>query len=443
MQKRFRSFTNYSSEGTCVLYWMSRDQRTRDNWALLLAQQKAIEYHQPLAIVFHLEKKFFHTQSWHQDFMIEGLQKIEQYLVPFCIPFFFSEGDFLHDFLPLIKTLSPSLVVTDFDPLHIKQKWNLILQETLHIPLIEVDTHNIVPCWLTSNHQEFSARTFRPKIHRLLPEFLTDIPSLLHHPHPWKGISPSHRWPHTHSLPPLFPQPGENAAWQAFLSFLEKGIHRYATEKNNPLAKATSHLSAYFHFGQLSPQRVAYEIINNPTIENDNKQVFLEELIVRRELSDNFVFYQPKYESWEAVPSWAKISLAKHRDDPRPILYSLETLENARTHDPLWNACQKAMKITGYLHGYLRMYWAKQLLIWSPSPEEALKRAIHLNDQYFLDGRDPNGYTGILWSIGGLHDRPFSDRPIIGHIRPMTYQGCERKFSVQKYIKWVENISSL
>ncbi len=441
--RRARYLSQGTHEGQCVVYWMSRDQRTQDNWALWYAQQEAEKRQQPLLVVFHLEKSFLHAQDWHFSFLCQGLQEVEQTLFQLNIPFLLSRGTIQDHLIPLLKQLRPSLVVTDFDPLRIKREWKLIVSQAIPVSMIEVDTHNIVPCWIASDKQEFGARTLRPKIHRLLSEFLTDIPQIHSHPYRFSTILPPNEWPHLALLPPLSPTPGEKAAWEAFLTFFSNGIHRYAQDKNLPLANATSRLSAYFHFGQLSPQRVAYEISQSETISLENKNTFLEELIIRRELSDNFVFYQKNYDNWDGIPAWAKRSLNKHRDDPRPFLYTLETLESAQTHDPLWNACQKSMKKTGYLHGYLRMYWAKKILEWSLSPEEAIEKAIYLNDHYFLDGRDPNGYTGILWSIGGLHDRPFSERPIIGQIRPMTASGCERKFSTRAFIDWVEYLPEL
>lgn len=440
MTERARYLSSHQKTGQCVVYWMSRDQRVHDNWALLFAQQKAIEKKLPLVVVFYLVKQFLGAKSWHFAFMIEGLKEVARTLSQYHIPFFLVSGTIEEDFISFLLKINPAVVVTDFDPLRIKRQWKNILTQKLPKTLVEVDTHNIVPCWKASDHAEFAARTFRPKIQRLLPFFLTDIPKPIIHPYPWKGYSPSLLWPSFSSLPPFSPKPGETAAWETFLQFLQAGIHRYAAEKNDPMAFVTSRLSGYFHFGQLSPQRVAYEIHHHPTISDINRQVFLEELIVRRELSDNFVFYQPYYDSREGIPSWAQKSLDRHRDDPREYLYDRETLEMGKTHDPLWNACQRSLRLTGYLHGYLRMYWAKKILEWSPSPEEAIEWAIFFNDSYLLDGRDPNGYVGVLWSIGGLHDRPYGDKPIIGQIRPMTFSGCKRKFDVDRYIQWANTL---
>lgn len=161
----------------------------------------------------------------------------------------------------------------------------------------------------------------------------------------------------------------------------------------------------------------------------------MEELIVRRELADNFCYYEPNYRKISAFPAWALETLAKHEADEREYLYDLVDFEEARTHDPLWNAAQNQMVYTGYMHGYMRMYWAKKILEWTPDPQTAMDVAIDLNDRFNLDGRDPNGYAGIAWSMGGVHDRAWQERPVFGKIRYMNYNGCKRKFDVEKYIK--------
>ena len=195
-----------------------------------------------------------------------------------------------------------------------------------------------------------------------------------------------------------------------------------------------SDLGPYFHFGHISPQRVAYEI-KRSSLQKDDKDVFLEEMIIRRELSDNFCEYEPQYDFFEGFHNWAQKTLNDHRNDEREYLYPIGQLDAAETHDDLWNAAQNQMKLTGKMHGYMRMYWAKKILEWAPSPEVALQIAIDLNDKYELDGRDPNGYTGIAWSIGGVHDRAWFDRPIFGKIRYMNYNGCKSKFDIMKYIE--------
>jgi deoxyribodipyrimidine photo-lyase len=164
------------------------------------------------------------------------------------------------------------------------------------------------------------------------------------------------------------------------------------------------------------------------------RESFLEELVVRRELSDNFCLHMQEYDSWNAFPDWAQRTLDKHRNDGRDYVYDLPSLEAGKTHDPLWNAAQSEMRLTGTMHGYLRMYWAKKILEWSASPEDAVRHAIWLNDRYFIDGRDSNGYTGVAWSMGGVHDRPWQERPVFGMVRYMNYAGARRKFDVDHYV---------
>ena len=204
----------------------------------------------------------------------------------------------------------------------------------------------------------------------------------------------------------------------------------------------TSRLSPWLHFGQLAPQRAALEVKNSGA-SPAAVEAYLEELIVRRELSDNFCHYNPDgYDSIEGIHPWARKTLDEHRFDRREYVYSFEQFEQARTHEPLWNAAQREMVLRGTMPGYLRMYWAKKILEWSPGPEEAIADAIRLNDRWQLDGRDPNGYVGVLWSIGGVHDRAWSERQVYGKVRYMNYNGCRRKFDVDAYISAVASMEN-
>ena len=231
--------------------------------------------------------------------------------------------------------------------------------------------------------------------------------------------------------------PGEKAAKDK-LSLLSDSLSGYDQNRNDPTKEALSNLSPYFHFGHISPQRVAFEIKNSSLTKSD-KDSFLEEMIVRRELSDNFCEYESNYDHFDGFHDWAKKTLNEHRNDEREYLYPKEQFEFADTHDPLWNAAQNQMRQKGKMHGYMRMYWAKKILEWSPNPEVALQIAIDLNDKYELDGRDPNGYAGIAWSIGGIHDRAWFERPVYGKVRYMNYNGCKSKFNVKRYIEMYES----
>jgi deoxyribodipyrimidine photo-lyase len=421
-----------------VAYWMQRDQRVNDNWALLYAQELALEMKQPLIVVFCLVQEFLEASPRHYKFMFDGLTEVEEKLRILDIPFYFLTGDPV-DVLPgFIEKNNISGIISDFNPLRLTMEWKTGVSRAIDIPFIEVDAHNIIPCWITSGKQEFSARTIRGRIQKLLPDYLVPFPSLIEHP--FNVCSPSELPGSRKSFPGHFSsvlktgkQGGENEAESVLHEFLSNKLRDYDRIRNIPEEEGQSGLSPYLHFGQISSQRIALDttLSENPALA---KNVFLEELIVRKELSDNFCFYNKNYDRFEGFHAWAKKSLDQHRVDPRMYCYSSETFENAETHDVLWNAAQKELVIKGKMHGYLRMYWAKKILEWTGSPEEAMAVAVYLNDKYEFDGRDPNGYAGIAWSIGGVHDRPWGERPIFGNVRYMNYNGCLRKFNVGAYI---------
>ncbi len=424
-----------------VVYWLSRDQRARDNWALLHAQDLALEAARPLAAVFCLVPTFLGAALRQYAFMLRGLAETAHTLAQHHIPLLLVQGRPEEEIPRLLTALRARVLVTDFDPLRIKREWKAGVLAQVELPVLEVDAHNIIPCWLASPKQEWAAYSFRPKVRRALPEFLTDFPELLPHPH---RLGPPDPWPPVEDLLRSLPVdrsvaevpkplPGEAAAGQALTEFIARRLSRYPQDRNDPGKNGQSGLSPYLHFGQLAPQRAAWEVFRAEA-PPEAREAFLEELIVRRELSDNFCYYQPRYDEVAGFPDWARKTLDEHRSDPREYLYSLEELEAARTHDELWNAAQREMVLTGRMHGYLRMYWAKKILEWSPDPETALRTATYLNDRYELDGRDPNGYVGIAWSLGGVHDRAFAERPIFGKIRYMSRQSLARKFDLRDYL---------
>jgi deoxyribodipyrimidine photo-lyase len=338
-----------------------------------------------------------------------------------------------------------SSLVTDFDPLRIKKQWKQDITGKIEIPFYEVDAHNIVPCRIASPKQEYGARTIRKKIEKLLPFFLSAFPRLRKHPFSWTKDLPHIEWdklPLSLETSDMagnidWTAPGESGAQKKLRAFIDEKLISYETGRNDPAQQAQSDLSPYLHFGQLSAQRVTLEIMKNDT-NNQISSAFLEELIIRRELADNYCFFNPHYDSFDGFPDWAKKTLNEHRKDHRPYLYSLEQFEKAQTHDDLWNAAQMEMVKKGKMNGYMRMYWAKKILEWTQSPEEALRIAIYLNDRYELDGRDPNGYAGIAWSIGGVHDRAWNERNVFGKIRYMSYNGCKSKFNVKGYIEKIK-----
>ncbi len=424
-----------------IIYWMSRDQRSRDNWALWHAQILALKTRSPLLVVFCLVSDFLGATQRQYGFMIKGLQEVEQSLQKKNIPFFCLLGEPGKKIPQWITKVKASCLVADFDPLRIKRQWKDEIFNAIEIPFLEVDTHNIVPCWAASPKQEFGAYTLRPKILRLLEEFLEEIPQIKKHPFTWREKNPGIDWAlilkklrTDYTVPEVkWLVPGEKAAGEMLQYFLKTRLAPYSIKRNDPNETGQSDLSPYLHFGHLSAQRITLEV-QKKLKDLDSKKVFLEELIVRRELSDNYCFYNPYYDRFEGFPSWAKKTLDEHRRDNRDYLYNDEQFEKGLTHDPLWNAAQMEMVRKGKMHGYLRMYWAKKILEWTPSPEEAQRIAIYLNDKYELDGRDPNGYAGIAWSMGGVHDRAWGERPVFGKIRYMSHKGAKTKFDVAGYI---------
>jgi len=440
-EKRIRLLQKGNESNGPVVYWMSRDQRVHDNWALIFSQQLALEKNRPLAVVFNLVPDFLEATIRQYGFMLTGLEQLESELKKYNINFFLTKGNPETEIPSILKLLNASILVSDFDPLKIKRIWKRDVAKKINIPFYEVDAHNIVPCLFVSDKIEFGAYTIRPKIHKALPEFLDEFPELkkMKVSHlsaeiiDWKDIKNSIKVNRdVNEIDWL--KSGEQNAQIVLKDFLEKKLDRYAEERNDPNKNVLSNLSPYLHFGQISAQRIALTV-NQFYGNHPSSDSFLEELIVRRELSDNFCYYNTKYDSFEGFPDWAKKTLNDHRKDKREFIYSLEEFEKAKTHEDLWNAAQIEMVKTGKMHGYMRMYWAKKILEWSKSPEEALKIAIYLNDKYELDGRDPNGYTGCAWSIGGVHDRAWTERQIFGKIRYMNFNGAKRKFDVASYIK--------
>ncbi|MCK9377158.1 MAG: deoxyribodipyrimidine photo-lyase [Syntrophobacterales bacterium] len=445
---RIRPLNRASIGAGAVVYWMSRDQRVRDNWALLYAQELALGRQRPLGVVFCLAPAFLGA-TWRQyGFMLQGLQEVAEDLAALNIPMILLSGDPAQALPRFAADYRVGAVVSDFSPLRLVRGWKTAVAERLGVSLSEVDAHNLVPCWAASPKAEYGAYTLRPKLKRLLPEFLEEFPPPVRHPVDWEGARPEIPWGKLRDILAIdfsvaevdWLRPGERQARARLDEFLEHRLAFYQERRNNPTLEGQSELSPYLHFGQISAQRVALEVEGRQG-HDAARESFLEELIVRRELADNYCLYQPHYETFAGFPAWAQKTLNEHRGDQRPRLYPAEELEAGRTHDELWNAAQQDLVARGKMHGYLRMYWAKKILEWTASPEEAQALAIYLNDKYELDGRDPNGYAGIAWSIGGVHDRAWFERPVFGKIRYMSYNGCRAKFNVEAFINQTRQTS--
>jgi deoxyribodipyrimidine photo-lyase len=437
-----------NAAGTCVLYWMQRAQRALDNPALNVAIAAGNLLRQPVLVVFSLVPHFPHANLRSYTFLVEGLHDINEGLRRRNVGFVVRRAP-AHGLERFCAHVRPCLVVGDENPLREPQRWRQEAARNLRVPFWTVDADVIVPSALLAKEQ-YGARTIRPRIHALLGEFLTP-PGNPRAQVPWHPPQSAETGDLGETLLTGFPVDravgpvgtfagGTRAGLAALRRFVRDGLAEYATHRNQPERDGTSRLSPYLHFGHLGPHTVARAVAraNAPAVA---REAFLEQLIVRRELAVNFVRFNPRYDRLAAAEPWALRTLDEHRRDERAPLYREHQLENAETHDPLWNAAQRQMVIAGWMHGYVRMYWAKKILEWTRTPEEAFDIAVRLNDRYELDGRDPNGYAGIAWAVAGKHDRAWGpERAVYGKIRYMSYASTSRKFDSRAYIKGVERL---
>jgi deoxyribodipyrimidine photo-lyase len=428
---------------------MQRSQRAIDNPALTAAIRIANDLGQPVLVFFCLLSRHPIANLRHYTFMLEGLEdtahRLERMRVGFVLRM--SEGSSpLPVFARLCEEVRPALVVTDENPLRRSNGWRVAAADFLKVPMLSVDADVIVPSALLAKEQ-YAARTIRPRILTQIERFLRPVgnPAVRigwRAPAGFRSLTASLRLLDEMRLDRSVGAAssfhgGSGEAMRRLRRFIRERLGAYAHTRNHPEFDGTSGLSAYLHFGHLGPHTVALAVrdADAPCAVRD---AFLEQLIVRRELAINFVRFNPDYDNLEAAEPWALHTLKSHARDRRPYRYCAAQLERAETHDPLWNAAQLQMVTTGWMHGYLRMYWAKKILEWSTTPAGAHAAAVHLNDKYELDGRDPNGYAGIAWAIAGKHDRAWGpERPIYGLVRYMSSESTSRKFDSRAYIaRW-------
>ncbi|XP_047358501.1 deoxyribodipyrimidine photo-lyase isoform X2 [Vespa velutina] len=450
--KRVKQLTNLNDiKKDCkgILYWMFRDARVQDNWAFLFAQKTAIKNKVPLHVCFCILPKFLNATMRHYKFLLIGLREIEKECIDLNINFHLLNGEpnlIIPDF---VKNYKIGAVITDFLPLRLPLFWIDEVKKKLpnEVSIYQVDAHNIVPCWIASDKLEYSARTIRPKIHSKLKEYLTGFPPVIKHKYSSTESFEKNKWDNalknveadTSVEEITCVKSGYLGGILELEDFLKNRLKVYHSKRNDPISNVVSNLSPWFHFGMISVQRCVLEVMEYKRTMEKSMECFIEEAVVRRELSDNFCYYNENYDSIKGAYNWAIETLNVHRHDKRLHTYNLNELENSLTYDDLWNACQNQLIHKGKMHGFLRMYWAKKILEWSPTPENALEWSLYLNDKYSLDGNDPNGYVGCMWSICGIHDRGFKEREIFGKIRYMNYEGCRRKFDVKAFVsKWSE-----
>ncbi len=433
-------------QGECVVYWMQRAQRAVDNPALDVAIEAANALRKPVVAFLGLVPFYPNANLRHYTFLTQGIPDLAQRLRRRGVGFVLRRYPD-HQLVRFCEEVRPSFVVGDENPLREPERWRRTAADRLRVPLWTVDADVIVPSKLLEKEQ-YAARTIRPRMRAYLNEFLLPLAN----PQaeiPWrqpKGVTSCladgdllSGLPIDRSVQPVSTfRGGTDVALRALSRFIRECLKGYARERNRPEVDGTSRLSPYLHFGHIGPHTVALAVRNADAPRGD-REAFLEELIVRRELAINFVRFNPRYDRLEGCEPWALRTIEDHRRDEREHVYSGRQLEDAETHDPLWNAAQKQMVLGGWMHGYLRMYWAKKILEWTPSAEEAYDLAVRLNDRYELDGRDPNGYAGVAWAIGGKHDRAWGpERAVYGKIRYMSYQSTSRKFDSKLYIRRIE-----
>lgn len=438
----------HNPKASYVLYWMQQSQRAVGNHALEFAISCANDLKLPLLVIFGLTPVYPEANWRHFTFMLEGLKETRQQLARRGIPLKIEVGP--PPEAALKASSRAALLVCDCGYLRHQRLWRAEVAQKAPCTVVQVESDVVVPSAQVSSKAEYAARTIRPKIHKLLPRYLVplaagrlktkdmdladriDFDALFNALEIDREVAPVSN----------YLKGGHGQAIKRFNAFIEQHLPRYALQRNHPDLDVTSTASAYLHFGQISSLQMAL-MVQGADAPSEAKEALLEELIVRRELSINYVTYSRHYDRFSQLPNWARQTLVEHAADGRDPVYSPKKLESASTHDPYWNAAMDEMRHTGYMHPYMRMYWGKKILQWRPKPQEAFKLALKLNNRYFLDGRDANSYAGVGW-VFGLHDQAWKERNIFGKVRYMARAGLERKFDMQGYIaKVAERVKSL
>ena len=434
-------------QGSYVLYWMQQSQRAEYNHALEYAVQQANQVGQGVLVVFGLMDDYPEANLRHYTFMLEGLQQTQTALGKRGIKMIVKKGH--PDDVALAAGQKASLIVCDRGYLRHQRQWRQKVAQDAGCRVVQVESDVVVPLEVVSDKAEYAARTIRPKIHKHLSDYLVELkPTKIKKSSlqlRTKGIDLNNinanlkKMSLDRSVGPVshFFKGGSVQARKIFSDFLRRRFERYVDNRNQPQTDDVSHMSKYLHFGQISPLYLALQVLKTGKRFDEAREAFLEELIVRRELAMNFVYYTPHYDAYSCLPAWAQKTLAEHKKDRREYTYTRRQLENAKTHDDYWNAAMREMKATGFMHNYMRMYWGKKILEWSQTPEHGFKTTLAINNKYFLDGRDANSYTGVAW-VFGIHDRAWPERPIFGKIRYMAASGLERKCDIQAYVKKVD-----
>jgi deoxyribodipyrimidine photo-lyase len=467
---------NEIRKGKYVLYWMQQSQREEFNHALEYAADQANELGRPLVVGFGLMDDYPDANRRHYSFMLEGLAETKEKLSRRDIKLVVRRGN--PPGVALSLSDDASLVVCDRGYLNHQEEWRSEVARKAGCKVVQVESDVVVPVEVVSDKAEYAARTIRPKIWKHVKDYLKKparvkpAKSSMNLRLEGLDVSRADRVLNGLGLKDGLPEVGDlfeggtSQAKMLFRTFVKDGLERYAENSNRPETDDISHMSMYLHFGQISPLYLALRVLEKAdsshplkraeksagrskkpggssagSVFSEAVEAYLEELIVRRELAVNFVHYNSKYASYGCLPDWAKKTLREHSSDQRSHRYTRRQLEDARTHDAYWNAAMTEMKVTGFMHNYMRMYWGKKVLEWSNTPQHAFRTLLYLNNKYFLDGRDPNSFVGVAW-VFGLHDRPWQERPVFGKIRYMSASGLERKCDIDAYVRKVEKLAA-
>lgn len=433
--------------GKCVVYWMQRAERGVDNHALDKAVDLGNALGLPVVVYFAAISNFPHANLRHYAFLGEGLRDVAEDCAERGVGFVMRRAPH-EDHLRFFSDVRAAMVIGDENPMRVPESWRLNLEEKLTIPFWTVDADVIVPSKLLEKAQ-YSGAIARPRIRKLLPEFTLPYRNPVAE-HPWRAprglmaddvhgdITAGWRNFDRSVKPVSAWKGGRKEAWRRLGVFVEEKLGKYSDNRMHPERDATSRLSPYLHFGHIGPLTIANAVnaavTRKPQLAAARESYF-NEVITWRELSVNFVRYQPNYDNTGCVDTWARTTIEKHDKDRREVLYTRDQLEQAETYDELWNAAQTQMVRFGWMPNYLRMYWGKKIVEWTPDAPTAMEWTIYLNDKYFLDGRDPNGYSGIAWCVLGKFDRPWAERSIFGKRRYMSGASAAKKFDAKTYIK--------
>jgi deoxyribodipyrimidine photo-lyase len=444
-----------NNDGKYILYWMQMFKRTHANHALNFAIEQANERKLPLVVYEGL--KFYYP--WASDrihtFILEGVEEKRAAFEKLGIKYIFylqKDDKSPKDTVAKIAK-NAALIVTDDFPCFIIPDHNKAIVRKAKIPVYAVDSNGVIPL-SRFEKEEYAAYTIRPKIKKILHEYLKSFEEekvivkadKLKIDCPDTEVTEKNiadlvkKSDIDHSVKPSNVYHGGTANGRKRLKlFLKNILEDYDEARNKPEKDGSSRLSSYLHFGFLSSLEIALAVKDSDAPQK-SKDAYLEEIIVRRELSYNFTRFNSKYDSLESLPDWVQKTMREHIDDKREVVYSLAELENCQTYDELWNASQREMNVTGEIHNYVRMLWGKNIIAWSRNYEEAFAALEHLNNKYCLDGRNPNSYAGILWCFG-KHDRPWMERPVFGKMRYMTTNSTGKKFDSKKYIEWTKSLA--